>query len=129
MEAMRSRSPDLGDAQSVAINDENGQELEPLLSMRSNTMIWDYIEFNLIGYAGRTIELYFGVYNNGSDGITAMYVDEVSLTSCPGQMPPESPSPATPEGEPIPATPPVDTPTPEVSQNNPTNTATPEAQP
>jgi hypothetical protein len=29
------------------------------------------------------LKLYFGVYNNGSSNVTAMYVDDVSLQVCP----------------------------------------------
>jgi len=32
--------------------------------------------------AGQTVKLCFGVYNNGCGGVTAMYVDDVSLETC-----------------------------------------------
>lgn len=119
MEAMRSRSSNMGDAQWVTVNDEHGQELEPLLSRRSNSLTWEYFEFNLAGYAGRTIELYFGVYNNGADGITAMYVDDVALTSCPDDKPMETETPAGGEDKPRTEPPPMETPTPAGGEDKP----------
>jgi hypothetical protein len=50
----------------------------------SDTRAWTPYEFNLQNYAGQTtIRLYFGVYNNGSGGVTVMYMDDVSLQVCP----------------------------------------------
>jgi hypothetical protein len=37
----------------------------------------------LAGYTGKTIWLYFGTTNDGLDGVTAMFVDDVSLQACP----------------------------------------------
>lgn len=60
---------------------------EKLLSLRSNSRTWTYYEFDLTSYAGRTLWLYFGTYNNGWAGSwgspMAMYVDDVSLVVCP----------------------------------------------
>jgi hypothetical protein len=41
------------------------------------------MQFNLKPYAGLTIQLQWGSYNNGWDGVTAMYIDDVSLIACP----------------------------------------------
>jgi hypothetical protein len=103
----------------VTVNDDHGQELEPLLSMRSNSSTWEYFEFNLAGYAGKTIELYFGVYNNGTDGITAMYVDDVALTSCPNGRPMETPTPVVDKDRPHPEQPPMGSPTPVLDKDRP----------
>ena len=73
---------DSGDAQLVLILDSNGVELERLLTIRRNEDVWLPYSFDLSHYAGQTIQIYFGVYNNGLEGITRMYVDEVSLESC-----------------------------------------------
>jgi hypothetical protein len=35
-----------------------------------------------MAYAGRTIKLHFGAYNNGWGGATGMYLDDVSLELC-----------------------------------------------
>ncbi len=68
------------DAQMVLLYNHAGQHT--LLFQRQNTG-WSYHEINLTAYRGQTVTLYFGVYNNGWGGITAMYVDDVSLVSCP----------------------------------------------
>jgi bacillopeptidase F (M6 metalloprotease family) len=44
-------------------------------------------EFDLTAYAGQTIKLNVGVYNDGQDGITAMYLDDVSLEICCPSLP------------------------------------------
>jgi len=49
---------------------------------RSDDRIWIGYTFDLLDFAGKAIKLYYGVYNNGIDGITAMYVDDVSLYIC-----------------------------------------------
>ena len=33
-------------------------------------------------HAGQTIKLQFGVYNDGVDGVTGIYVDDVSVEIC-----------------------------------------------
>jgi hypothetical protein len=33
-------------------------------------------------HAGKTVKVHFGAYNDGWDGVTAMYVDDVSLEIC-----------------------------------------------
>ena len=71
-----------GDAQWVLILNQHLQELERLVSTRSNEQSWRQYEFDLSAYAGRTILLYFGTFNNGWDGRTAMYVDDVVLDIC-----------------------------------------------
>ncbi|MBN1146190.1 MAG: carboxypeptidase regulatory-like domain-containing protein [Anaerolineales bacterium] len=79
------------DAQYVMILDASDQILEIPLWTRSNSQIWAHREFNLTKWAGRTIKIQIGVYNDGApgvDGVTAMYADDVSLQVCPGASPP-----------------------------------------
>ena len=71
-----------GDLQMVLLLDSGGQILERLLVDRMNDLTWREFNFNLSQYAGQTIRLYFGVYNDGSGGVTSMYVDDVSLGPC-----------------------------------------------
>lgn len=40
---------------------------------------WVYMAYDLMPFAGRTIKLHFGVYNNGVAGVTGMYLDDVSV--------------------------------------------------
>jgi hypothetical protein len=70
------------DAQYVLILDEQNQEIGRLVSGRSDDRQWIPYQFDLTAYAGQTNKLYFGVYNDGWDGVTAMYVDDVSLKLC-----------------------------------------------
>ncbi len=71
-----------GDVQYVIVIDEN-DVTSSLVSQRTNDQAWTFYEFGDLGiYAGQTIKLQFGVYNDGADGVTAMYVDDVSLEVC-----------------------------------------------
>ena len=94
---VRPNGPDFGDMtmaadnQYVVVLDANDQLLETLVSMGSNNRQWSYHEFNLSEYAGRTIKIQAGTYNDGADGMTALYVDDVSLELCPGL--PATPTP------------------------------------
>jgi len=72
-----------GDVQYVLILDQYGNWIDTLLWTRSNAQTWTYYEFDVSDYIGSTIRLQFGVYNNGSDGITAMFVDDTTFQVCP----------------------------------------------
>ncbi len=37
---------------------------------------------DLTAYAGQTVELKYGTFNDGEGGVTAMYVDDVTVTIC-----------------------------------------------
>jgi hypothetical protein len=51
----------------------------------SNSQRWEYASFDLAEhYAGRNVRLYFTVLNRGTDGVTAMFLDDVSLRVCRG---------------------------------------------
>ncbi len=53
-----------------------------LLRERANRSEWRISEHDLSSYAGQTIAVQFGVYNDNAGGITAMHVDDVTLTVC-----------------------------------------------
>ncbi len=53
-----------------------------LLRERANRSTWEMSAHDLSSYAGQTIAVQFGVYNDNAGGITAMYVDDVTLTVC-----------------------------------------------
>ncbi len=78
------------DAQYVMVLDSGGKVLETLIWMRSNNRFWTQHQFNLTKWAGKTIILHFGTYNDKYDGITAMYVDDVSLQVVADAPPPPS---------------------------------------
>ncbi|MDY6876692.1 MAG: PKD domain-containing protein [Chloroflexota bacterium] len=71
------------DRQYVLVLNEYDQWINTLIWQRTNDQQWTFHQFDLGVYAGRTIKLQFGSYNDGWDGITAMYVDDVSLEICP----------------------------------------------
>lgn len=79
--------PLTSDAQYVLILDEDGEWLETLDWQSSDAQIWIHKEYDLMHYAGRTIQLYFGVFNDGEGCAMAMYVDDVSLEVCYGGVP------------------------------------------
>jgi hypothetical protein len=75
----------MGDAQYLLVLDQYGSWIGTLFWERSGDGAWRLPpgeEFDLLLYAGQTITLHFGVYNNGYGGVTAMYVDDVSLEVC-----------------------------------------------
>jgi hypothetical protein len=72
-----------GDVQYLLVLDRWGNWIDTLLWRRSNEQYWRNFVFNLNRYIGSTIMLQWGTYNNGWDGVTAMYVDDVSLRACP----------------------------------------------
>ncbi|MBC7237521.1 MAG: hypothetical protein H5T69_16890 [Chloroflexi bacterium] len=67
------------DVQYVLLLDQYGNWIDTLLWQASDARSDQFWQFDLLGYAGRTIKLHFGAYNNGVNGVTGMYLDEVSL--------------------------------------------------
>jgi hypothetical protein len=57
-----------------------------LFSIHSNARQWTSYQYDLMKYAGRTLYVYFGTFNNGwlgwQNSSTAMFVDDVSLIVC-----------------------------------------------
>jgi PKD repeat protein len=70
------------DLQYVVVLNEYDQEIRRLVSQRIDDQQWTSYEFDMGVHVGKTIKLHFGVYNDGVDGVTAMYVDDVSLNLC-----------------------------------------------
>jgi len=71
-----------GDWQYVLVLNEDDQTIDTLVWQRTDDRQWAFHQFDLGVYAGQTIKLQFGVCNDGVDGVTAMYVDDVSLELC-----------------------------------------------
>ncbi len=71
-----------GDTQYVLILDDSDRWIDTLLWQRNDDRQWGFHQFSLQNYAGRTIKLHFGVYNDGGGGSTGMYLDDVSLELC-----------------------------------------------
>lgn len=69
-----------GDAQYVLIlNPATGAISQTLVWNLSNSQTWQRYTFDLRSFGGQTIVVHFGVYNDGADGQTAIYVDQASL--------------------------------------------------
>ena len=76
-----------GDLQYVIVIDED-DVISWLVSQRTNDQEWTLYELDVGSYAGQTVKLQFGAYNDGEGGVTAMYVDDVSLEVCPAVVGP-----------------------------------------
>jgi hypothetical protein len=64
------------------------------LSSQSN---WLFLQYDLTSLRGRTVQIEFGVQNDGQGGRTALFLDNVSLLACDGGgATPPSPATATP---------------------------------
>ena len=62
---------------------EGNTTLQILFEFDENLIDWQYAEFDLSPYAGKSISIQFGVYHDGNavyDKRSALYVDDVSLT-------------------------------------------------
>jgi hypothetical protein len=84
------QSLDPDDRQIVEVrepNNENRNRLRGFAGDTSNEQKWLFGSFDLTEhYPGKTIRLYFSAFNRNQDanpgGVTAMYVDDVSLVVC-----------------------------------------------
>ena len=74
--------PLAGDRQYVLILDSSGAILRTLLWTRSNARSWQRLDADLSEFAGRTVQVHFGAFNDGDGRSTAMYVDDASLIAC-----------------------------------------------
>lgn len=72
-----------GDVQYLLILNKFQYWIDTLLWRRSNAQVWEYVEQSLWHYRGSILNLQFGTYNNGWGGVTSMFVDDVSLVTCP----------------------------------------------
>ena len=71
------------DRQYVLVLNEYDQWIRTLIWQRTDDLQWTSHQFDMEVHAGKTIKLQFGAYNDGWGGVTAMYVDDVSLEICP----------------------------------------------
>jgi hypothetical protein len=69
-----------GDRQYVLLLNQQGDVVEQLLWARRNIGEWQPLSFDLTDYAGKTMRLHLGVYNDGEGGVTSMFVDDGALT-------------------------------------------------
>ena len=77
-------SADANDRQAVQVLSQSGQVLETVLELQgANNQQWGLVQFNLAKYTGQSIRLGFSVTNDGAGSVSAMFVDDVSLQTCP----------------------------------------------
>lgn len=79
----------------------------------NDSRIWNQMAFDLSAWRGQTFQVYFNVYNDGVGGRAALFLDDVTLTTCP------------PVGTPGPTSTATRTGTPSVMPPTATHTATP----
>jgi len=138
------------DAQYVLLLDERFRVVRTLVfTLAKQDPQWREFTFDLSRYAGRTLYIHFETYNDGRGGVTAQYVDDVTVEACtpvnqhtylahvmhrwewtnvtPRPTPTPSPTPTpTPTPSPTPTPTPSPTPTPtQPASPLPTPTATP----
>ena len=71
-----------GDCFRVKIKDQGGHDLATVLAASEGTD-WTHMHYDLSPYVGRTVRLYFNLYQDGAGGGTVVYLDEVSVGSGP----------------------------------------------
>lgn len=75
-------APLAGDRQYVLLTNQQNTVLARLLWTRSNTRAWQQLTFDLTPYAGQTVRVLVGAYNDGVDGVTAIFADDATLLTC-----------------------------------------------
>lgn len=83
-----------------------------LLTERVHAPSWRQASFDMSRFAGQSLRVHIGTYNNGAGGISRTVVDDASLVAClPAVTPTHTPTPsATPTATPIPTAIPTATP-------------------
>ena len=87
-------APMASDAQYIRVLDAaTGEQLEIIRWVKQNNPAWSFLAYDLTHWAGRSIKINVGTYNDGIDGFTVMYVDDVYFHICPPIAPPPPPPP------------------------------------
>lgn len=90
VQAIADAAPDAplaGDRQYVLLTNQQNTVLARLLWTRSNARSWQPLTFDLTPYAGQTVRVLIGAYNDGVDGVTAIFVDDATLVTCTTSIP------------------------------------------
>jgi len=85
------QAADLGTDFFYAIGIYEDDTIDWLLVERVDVHVFRQTVVDISRYAGHQIRLQFGTYNNGEGGISRTFVDDVSLTICPGTLSPGQP--------------------------------------
>ncbi|MFC1996606.1 cohesin domain-containing protein [Chloroflexota bacterium] len=71
------------DMQYVAVKDLTaGTDATVIWWQISNSREWENVELDLSDYTGHEIQLWFTTFNDGYDGVSSMFIDDVSLLVC-----------------------------------------------
>jgi hypothetical protein len=70
------------DRQEVALLAPGDTVISVPWKVLENSQTWQPHSFDLVGLAGQTFAVYFNVFNDGTDGRTAMWVDDAHLWAC-----------------------------------------------
>ncbi|MBN1657020.1 MAG: hypothetical protein JXA93_01395, partial [Anaerolineae bacterium] len=74
---------DGGDRQECLLLDEQGERLAIVMQGNLDGGGWTRLAYDLAGYAGQMVCLYFNAYNDGDGaGVTGFYLDDVSVEVC-----------------------------------------------
>ena len=76
-------TPLAGDRQYVLLLNPQNTVLARLWWTRSDARSWQQVTFDVRAYAGQTVRVQVGAYNDGANGVTALFVDDVALVACP----------------------------------------------
>ncbi len=67
----------------VYILNQDDETLRRLLFVEADTNDWTRYAFDLSDFLGEDIRLLFGTFNDGERDVSAMYIDDVILGTCP----------------------------------------------
>jgi hypothetical protein len=82
-----------GDLQYAVLADQSGNILQTMLWTRSNAQTWQWASYPVArSLIGRTVRVLFGTYNDGNGRSSAMFADDVALTTCKPATPTTTPS-------------------------------------
>jgi len=70
------------DRQDAILLAPNNSVLAVLWRTQANEQAWRQVAVNLSAYAGRSVAIYFNVYNDGYGGLTTMFLENVQLLAC-----------------------------------------------
>ena len=79
------------DRQEAILLAPDNSVLAVLWRTETNEQTWRQVAINLSAYAGRSVAIYFNVYNDGAGGLTSMFLDNVQLLACGVSGPPPGP--------------------------------------
>jgi len=83
----------------LILNPSNGTILQTLRTWSARNVNWTVRSWDLMAFRGMNIRIQFGAFNDGWGGVTAMFVDDLTVDVCAGALPPPPPSSACPAGQ------------------------------